>query len=257
MGIPLADPLAVIEYHLINRHLAIDLLIGGFIVLVFYFIVGGRVFCSWFCPIHLLSEIAQKFRKKTAVFKLKPSKNQKYVSLSVVLVFSLVTSQPIIEIISPVGSLSNNIVLGVKNINDIYGSEIALGSGEMFGNIKRNILNNENQNYQIYLNSSLWVIFFILLIEMFLSKGWWCSYTCPVGALYSLVGWKSLTKIKIDNDKCTQCGDCYSVCMNPEVLQSPVKGYSNWVKDGSCSNCINCVGICPERALKIKFKRGV
>jgi ferredoxin-type protein NapH len=62
--IPLADPFAVLQI-LFTRHLlATEVLIGAAIVLVFYALVGGRVFCSWVCPVNPVTDLAGWLRNK-------------------------------------------------------------------------------------------------------------------------------------------------------------------------------------------------
>lgn len=58
-GLPLADPLAVLQITLKNLYLSIDLLIGAGIALGLA-ISLGTVFCSWICPFGLLSELVQE-----------------------------------------------------------------------------------------------------------------------------------------------------------------------------------------------------
>jgi len=58
-GVPLADPLAVLQITLKNYYLSADLLIGAAIALGLAAVLG-TVFCSWICPFGLLSEWAQK-----------------------------------------------------------------------------------------------------------------------------------------------------------------------------------------------------
>jgi len=37
---------------------------GAAIILVFYMLVGGRVFCSWVCPVNLVTDLAFWLRRK-------------------------------------------------------------------------------------------------------------------------------------------------------------------------------------------------
>jgi NAD-dependent dihydropyrimidine dehydrogenase PreA subunit len=79
--------------------------------------------------------------------------------------------------------------------------------------------------------------------ELFVSPRWWCRVMCPGGALYGLIGWPRLWRVKLDADRCTNCGECEPVCepgLDP-VLES----------DGiECDNCGACIRRCPERALR-------
>ncbi|KAA3596780.1 MAG: 4Fe-4S binding protein [Calditrichaeota bacterium] len=254
-GISLTDPFAFLDYTLATKTIYLPLLVSAILILGFYFLVGGRVFCSWICPIFILTEISEKLHDKFGVFNYKPSDSQKYWVLGVLLVLSLVTSKPVFEWISPIGIISQNIALGVDFQGSEFGSELALGSGEDFGTSKEFLIEGRNETeWRFLFNSSLWLIFAIFLIDVFVAKGWWCKSTCPVGAFYSIVHKTSPTKIKIDHEVCTSCGDCFKVCLVSEVLKEPVKGTTKWVNDGVCTNCMNCVDACPENALKLGLK---
>ncbi len=253
-GISLTDPLAAIDFMLASKSVYVPLLLGALLILVFYFVVGGRVFCGWVCPVFLLTEAAEKLHKRLTVFNHKPSSNQKYWVLGIVLFLSFVTSKPVFEMVSPIGILSQNISQGLDYQGAVFGRELALESGKAYGNVKADILADRVEKWRFVFNRSLWIILTIFLIDVFVTRGWWCKYTCPVGAFYSLVGRRSPTKIKIDHTACDNCGLCFQVCFVQEVLVAPVQGNTDWVVDGVCTNCLNCVDVCPEKALKLGIK---
>ena len=39
-------------------------LLGGALVLVFYFLVGGRSFCAWVCPVNPLADLAAWLKRR-------------------------------------------------------------------------------------------------------------------------------------------------------------------------------------------------
>ena len=43
------------------------MLLGAAIVLVFYPLVGGRVFCAWVCPVNLVTDLAGWLRTKLRI----------------------------------------------------------------------------------------------------------------------------------------------------------------------------------------------
>ena len=58
--------------------------------------------------------------------------------------------------------------------------------------------------------------FFVLgligLFELIVSPRWWCRTMCPGGALYGLIGWPRLLRVKLRADRCTQCRKCNAAC---------------------------------------------
>ncbi len=253
-GMLLVDPFAAIDFMSAAKTIYMPLVIGALIVAVFYFIVGGRAFCGWVCPIYLLSEFAAKLHKKFAVYNKKPSEFFKYYIFVIFLLLSVVTSKPVFELISPIGIISQNIALGVDRPQSQFGKELDGSVDISDSGYSSSLMNDSYYDWQILFNSSLWLVVLILLIDIFFSKGWWCRFACPVGTFYTLLGKFSPVKIKIDNSACTKCNECFDVCLPSNVLIDPVQGKTNWVVDSSCTNCLNCIDICPENALKISIK---
>ena len=67
--IPLSDPFALVQILLASFSVGINAIIGAGIIFALYALVAPRAFCSWICPINLLTDIAFKLREKFG-FKL-------------------------------------------------------------------------------------------------------------------------------------------------------------------------------------------
>jgi NAD-dependent dihydropyrimidine dehydrogenase PreA subunit len=63
---------------------------------------------------------------------------------------------------------------------------------------------------------------------------------------------KKRQMIKIDEDKCTGCGECIVAC--PEGALAMVDGKARVVKESFCDGLGACIGECPEGALTIEEK---
>ena len=72
-------------------------------------------------------------------------------------------------------------------------------------------------------------------------RGFWCRYLCPYGALLGLFSWISPTRIHRHEDACTQCGYCDRVC--PSRL--PVSRRAT-IRSVECTGCLDCVASCPH-----------
>ena len=80
----------------------------------------------------------------------------------------------------------------------------------------------------------------VLIILSIIVKNFWCRYLCPYGALLGVISFFSLGRIKRDKNSCIKCGKCETVCpgkisiMNNETINSL-----------ECSACLRCVDVCP------------
>lgn len=223
LGFHLADPFAAVQVWLAFGHVILNLVIGVCTLTFLYIIVGGRAFCSWVCPYHLLGEWAEKLHlwlvEKKMVSNHPFQVEIKYLFWGVFLLLPLITGYTVFETISPVGVLSRAM---------IYGSGMAL----------------------------IWVIL-LLAVEVFYSRRAWCRYVCPVGTTLRFVGALSLTRVRHDMTNCHHDGACRAVCLVPHVLEFTKLGKApamiNHVS-GDCTNCGMCVDVCPSRALSFEVR---
>ncbi|URZ05472.1 hypothetical protein CLROS_007980 [Clostridium felsineum] len=75
-----------------------------------------------------------------------------------------------------------------------------------------------------------------------------CKYICPVTVLIKPASYFSLTRIKVDKDKCINCKRCIKTCpMNVDML-NPKRKRKNGTE---CILCLECLKVCPKRAIKV------
>ena len=215
--IPLADPFAVLQI-LFSRHLlATEVLIGAAIVLVSYALVGGRVFCSWVCPVNPVTDLAGWLRNRFDLANaLHLNRNLRYYMVALVLVLSLVAGLAAFEWVSPIAMLHREIIFG-----------IGMGLIGVAG---------------------------IFLFDLMVVRHGWCGHLCPLGAFYALVGKAAQVRIRFDETTCTRCGECIRGCPEPQVLNLNQAARLGRVASGECTNCGRCVPICPEDSLSFDLR---
>ena len=217
--IPLSDPYAVIQMLFAGAALSFDILLGAFFITIFYMIVGGRAFCSWVCPVNMITDLANYLRRKfgfNQIQKKQPaSRNIRYWVIAISLVISFFMGVAAFELVSPISMVHRGIIFG-------------LGFG--------------------------WAaILVIFLFDLFVLKNGWCGHICPLGGFYSLVGRFSLIRVHHNADNCTACMKCKEVCPENQVLHMVTKT-SIPVLSGECTNCGRCVEVCDDDALNFSIK---
>ena len=213
--LPLADPFALLQMFSAGALFGLDVLLGGALILLFYMVVGGRAFCSWVCPINIVTDAANGTRRvllfdKAIEKKVWMSRDVRYWVLALTLIVSFLTGVSAFELVSPIGILSRGVIFGM-------GLSIA-------------------------------PILCIYLFDLFAVKNGWCGHICPLGGFYALVGRLSLIRVKHDHTKCTSCMMCKEICPEKQVL-GIISKHSGAIISGECTNCGRCVEVCEGDAL--------
>lgn len=208
--VPLTDPFALAQV-LATRHWPeLSALLGAAIVVVFYAAMGGRVFCSWVCPINAVTDSASWLRRRLKITTGRAPRELRYWLIPAILVACAVSGVTVWEWVNPV-SLTQRAL--------IFGGSMALGAALA-----------------------------VFLYDLFVAPRGWCGHLCPMGAAYALIGSKSLVRVSAQaSSRCNDCADCYAVCPEPQVIPIALKGKngaSPVIADSDCTNCGRCIDVC-------------
>jgi polyferredoxin len=78
-----------------------------------------------------------------------------------------------------------------------------------------------------------------------------CGLFCPMGAFQSLTNKLNIFDIRIDPDKCVQCGRCESSCPTFSIDRETIKKGTTRI---TCTKCGRCVDVCPRKAISYHIK---
>ena len=219
--VPMSDPYAALQMLAAGAAIATDLLIGVAVVSVVYLLIGGRAFCSWVCPINIATDAANFMRRVLQVNRVQgvkqpASRNIRYWVLALSLIISAAMGLTAFEFVSPISMIHRGVVFG-------------LGFGW----------------------AALVVIF---IFDLFVLKDGWCGHICPLGGFYSLLGRFSLIRVLHNEENCTLCMKCKTVCPEHQVLHMIGKE-SLSVTSGECTNCARCIEVCDDDALEFSIRK--
>jgi ferredoxin-type protein NapH len=221
-GFHFADLNSSLQVMLAYKEVLVNLLIGTVTVYALYIFLGGRTFCAWACPYHIVSELAEMLHLRLAKAKIVKDhpihRGTRAVLYVVFALLAFVTGYTVFEWINPLGIMSRAL---------IYGSVVGL----------------------------IWVGI-LLLIEIFWSRRFWCRYVCPIGLTYGMAGFVSPVRIRYNATLCYHEGKCRQVCLVPHVLDMTKLGYGKDVATpigADCTRCAKCLEVCPTGALQFQI----
>lgn len=224
--IPLTDPLITAESLATGYLPEWSTILGALIIIAFYALVATKAFCSWVCPMNMVTDAAAWLRRKLGVRQsAKLPRGLRYAILAMILVGSAISGTLLWEWINPVAALGRVFVFG--------------------------------------LGATLWLVAIVFFFDLLVVEHGWCGHLCPIGATYALIGRKALIKVNVvDRNRCDRCMDCYNVCPEPQVLRLPLHGKpedSQIVLSQDCISCGRCIDVCPEKvfAFGSRFEKGI
>lgn len=222
--LPLTDPFVLAQSLAAGHWPAREALLGAGIVLAFYLLLGGRLFCSWVCPVNLVTDAAACLRRRLG---LKgghaPAAATRLFLLLGVLLAATVTGRLAWEWINPVSLLQRGLIFG-------------------FG-------------------ASWGVVLAVFVYDLLVAPRGWCSHLCPQGAFYGLLGRLPLpSQLRVSAARagaCSDCMDCFTVCPEPHVIRPALKrgaGQTPLIVSADCTSCGRCIDVCSEQVFKFTLR---
>lgn len=201
--------------------------VGG--ILVLFGILFGRLICGFACPFGLIQELFYKI-KTPKIRKSRATRLLSYLKYPVLIIFVFVIPiayafrdvplPAFCKYICPAGTLEGGVGLLSNKINEGYFTML----GPIF-------------TWKFALLVSF-LVGSVFVFRMF------CRFFCPLGLLYGFFNRFSLFGIKLNRDKCVECGLCVTKC----------KMDIRRVGDVECINCGECIEVCPTKAISWKGK---
>ena len=220
-SIPLTDPFLLVQTLFAGHWPYATAWTGALIVSVFYLLVGGRSFCSWVCPVNVVTDLAAWSRRRLGIKTGRaPDGNTRYWLLAGVMLATVVSGVLVWEWVNPVSMLHRALIFG------LWGG--------------------------------LWLAVAIFLYDLLMASRGWCGHLCPMGAFYSLLGHAALIRVSAARrGDCDDCMDCFVVCPEPQVIRPALKavGQSHpLIFSGNCINCGRCIDVCDREVFKMTHR---
>lgn len=216
--LPLTDILVFLQIVATGHWPAMQAVNGLVIVVVFYMLLGGRVFCAWACPVNPVTDVARWLRGRLGIRReMGLHRSTRYGVLILVPLLAAISGTMVWEWVNPVAMVHRGLIFG-------------MGAGWL-------------------------VVLAIFLFDLLVSRNGWCGRLCPTGAVYSLCSATALLRVEATNrDQCNDCQDCFLVCPEPQVIGPALKGAASGcgpvITGVNCSNCGRCIDVCSKHVYR-------
>lgn len=219
--VPLSDPFVLLQTMAAGHWPELSALTGGLIVVVFYFLAGGRSFCSWVCPVNPVTDLAAWLRRRLRIGTGRtPDRHLRHALLAAALLGCAITGTTLWESVNPV-SLTQRALI--------------------FGGL-----------------TALWAVGVVFVFDLLIAQRGWCGHLCPHGALYALIGRGAVLRVSAQgSSRCHDCGDCYAVCPEAHVIMPALKardGHGPVITNEACTNCGRCVDVCSTHVFRFTHR---
>ena len=189
----------------------------AFIFLIILAIIGNKIICGWACPFGALQEliysipILQKIKKKKLPFIFTNSIRVCLFIIALLFLFGVI------------GGRKGFVIYHYINPFNLF-----------------------NLDFEAF---SILLTVIIVLLASFAVYRPFCQFICPFGLVSWIAERFSIFRVRINKEKCTQCGACIKVC----PLEAAKGRVSDKKMPADCFSCARCLNVCPTDALKYTF----
>ena len=185
----------------------------AFIFFIALAIIGNKMICGWACPFGSLQEIVY------SIPVLRSIKRRKIPFVLTNTIRAALFIVVLLFLFGVVGGRRGMVIYHYVNPFNLFTPDIA--------------------------TLSLLLTIIIALLGSLIVYRPFCQFVCPFGFVSWMAEHLSLIRVRVDHDRCTQCGACIRACPL-EVAKGRVE---RRILKADCFSCARCLNVCPVDAI--------
>lgn len=223
--------------------IALDFVVLG--ILIILTLLFGRLYCSVICPLGVMQDLFAYWGRKHKKNRYNYSPEKKwlrYTVLGIFIVCLIIGFAPVTTLLAPYSAYGRIVNSLFRPLYDLMLNGLAA-------------IDSHFEWYlipeaELWLRSVTTLVIALLTLVILGVLAWrhgrtYCNTICPVGTMLSFFARFSLFRIRVDEEKCNQCGLCAKNCKAAAIdTKNGTIDYSR------CIVCGDCIDKCNRKAIK-------
>ena len=213
-------------------------------------LVFGRIYCSVICPLGIMQDVVSHIHGRRKKNRFTYSGEKRWLRYGVLVVFVAAAVAGVNVIVSLLAPYSSYGRIVSSLLKPLY---------EAGNNVLASLA--ERMNSYAFYGVDVWmkslptlivaaVTFVVIAVLAWRGGRTYCNTVCPVGTILSFFARFSWLKVRIDADKCVECGLCVRNCK-----ASAIDFKNHKVDYSRCVVCGDCLGKCHKGAMSFSGKK--
>lgn len=211
---------------------------------------GGRLYCSFICPLGFFQDIFinLRYRMKRRFKNTANHRIPRYILAALAFILFFIGFPWLMNLLEPFSNFGR-IGSGVLEPAATWLRNAFVSLLEFFDvySVKRHEANHVIPAVFAY---TAGFVVFLGVLSLFRGRIY-CNLLCPAGALLGIAAKRSFFALKVEETKCNSCGVCGYEC-KAECIDTK----SGVIDNERCVMCFNCVDACSKGAVKYSAPAG-
>ncbi len=206
-------------------------------IIVIITLLGGRIYCSFLCPIGTLQDIAIRLRKlfpnaANSNHYTKHHRRLRYTILAITIVILLGGEALPVGMLDPFANFGRLVTAILKPLQ-VWLNNYLFDHGWLVSQP------HEAPPFALYMLLVAGSVTGLIVGAAIFYNRLFCNTLCPVGTLLGLMGKISWLKINFQVDACRKCGRCQTSCKANCIDSDNMR-----IDNERCVRCFNCLTAC-------------
>lgn len=223
--------------------IALDFVVLG--ILIILTLLFGRLYCSVICPLGVMQDLFAYWGRKHKKNRYSYSPEKKwlrYTVLGIFIVCLIIGFAPVTTLLAPYSAYGRIVNSLFRPLYDLMLNGLAA-------------IDSHFEWYlipeaELWLRSVTTLVIALLTLVILGVLAWrhgrtYCNTICPVGTMLSFFARFSLFRIRVDEEKCNQCGLCAKNCK-----AAAIDSKNGTIDYSRCVVCGDCIDKCNRKAIK-------